>query len=103
MQGLVSTEAIIAPQMIDEGRKKAQGRRRRFLRHGQKLTAAPFHTPLRAHKWKDTDDTFEGILGVIRKGVEGTAMVSHPGGISDSLAVRVAAYVYLVSIDQTKP
>ena len=60
--------------------------------------------PLVAHTWKDaTDGTYAAILGVIASGVAGTAMVAHPGGITDAQARQVAAYVWAVGHGTTKP
>ena len=59
---------------------------------------------LKAHEWKDAKGGgYDAILNVVMKGVPGTAMVSHPGGISDADAKKIAAYVWAVGHAKTAP
>ena len=71
--------------------------------HGQAMEGGPIAPTLRAHKWKNGDGSYDAILHIVMTGVDGTAMVSHPGGISDAQARLVAAYVWAVSHDKAKP
>jgi hypoxanthine phosphoribosyltransferase len=59
--------------------------------------------PLLGPKWRNGDGSFDMILHVLRGGVAGTVMVSHPGGISDVQLIQVATYVFAVSRGMTKP
>ena len=43
------------------------------------------------------DGTFPQIYRVITTGVDGTAMVPHPGGIDDAQALALASYVWAVN------
>jgi hypothetical protein len=54
-------------------------------------------------KWRNGDGSFDMIIHILRGGVPGTIMVSHPGGISDGQAIQVATYVYAVSRGLVKP
>jgi mono/diheme cytochrome c family protein len=93
-----------SPAAIDAGRKVFHGSGNCLMCHGSNLEGTPIAPSLQAHDWKDAKDgTYEGIVGVIATGVAGTAMVSHPGGISDDDVRRVGAYVWAVSHGKTKP
>jgi mono/diheme cytochrome c family protein len=75
-----------------------------FVCHGQDLEGTPIAPTLQDHKWKDAKDgSLQEIYRVVTHGVDGTAMVSHPGGITDAQAVSAAIYVYSVSHGKTKP
>jgi hypothetical protein len=68
------------------------------------LEGGPIAPTLLAHQWKDAKGGGYGaILGVVTTGVSGTAMISHPGGISDDDARKVAAYVWAASHGKAKP
>lgn len=71
--------------------------------HGPKLEGGVGPT-LRAHAWKDAKGGGEAaIYTVVTHGVPNTAMVAHPGGISDTQATQVATYVWAVSHDKATP
>jgi mono/diheme cytochrome c family protein len=90
--------------MVQDGRVLFRGRGGCFTCHGTRLEGGPVAPTLRAHAWKDAKNgDFVEIYRVIRHGVPGTVMVSHPGGISDSLALRVAAYIWVVSHRKIPP
>ena len=94
----LSTEKSVAT-----GRSIFHGDGNCFACHGQSLEGGPIAPTLRAHKWKNGDGSYDAILHIVMTGVDGTAMVSHPGGISDQQAKLVAAYVWAVSHDKVKP
>lgn len=71
--------------------------------HGESMEGGPIAPTLRAHKWRNGDGSYDAILHIVMTGVEGTAMVSHPGGITDAQAKLVAAYVWAVSSGKAKP
>ena len=71
--------------------------------HGSKLEGGVGPT-LKAHAWKDAKSGDEpAIYAVVTHGVPNTAMVAHPGGISDTQAKQVATYVWAVSHDKATP
>jgi mono/diheme cytochrome c family protein len=89
---------------IDAGRDVFHGAGNCFVCHGANLEGGPMAPTLLAHQWKDAKGGgYAAILGVIVNGVPGTAMVSHPSGISHEDAQRVAAYVWAVSHGKAKP
>jgi cytochrome c oxidase cbb3-type subunit III len=95
--------AAVTPAAISAGRVIYHGTGTCVVCHGANLQGA-VGPPLTAHKWKDaTGGSYTAILGVVMHGVAGTAMVSHPGGISDDEARQVAAYVWAVSQSNVKP
>jgi cytochrome c oxidase cbb3-type subunit 3 len=95
--------AQVTPAAIDAGRAIFHGSGTCLVCHGANLEGA-IGPQLTAHEWKDAKSgTFEAIVGVITKGVDGTAMVSHPGGVSDAQVQQVAAYVWAVSHGKAKP
>jgi|SRR5579859_326400 len=95
--------AQVTPAAIDAGRKIFHAEGTCFACHGANLEGAIGPT-LAAHDWKDAKGgTFDAIVGVVTKGVDGTAMVAHPGGISDAQVQQVAAYVWAVSHGKAKP
>ena len=90
--------AAIPSAWVDAGRAIFHGRGGCVVCHGGRLEGTPVAPTLRAHAWKDAKDgRLEAIYYVITHGVSGTAMVSHPGGISDADAARVATYIWSVS------
>ena len=96
-----STEAT--PENVAKGRALFHGSGTCFVCHGQQLEGGVGPT-LRAHAWKDAKGgDFAAIYGVVSHGVPNTAMVAHPGGISDPQALQVASYVWAVSHDKAKP
>lgn len=89
---------------IDAGRRIFHGKGTCFACHGGNLEGGPIAPPLKAHQWKDAKGgELSAILYVDTHGVSGTAMVSHPGGISDQEAAQVAAYIWAVSQGRAKP
>jgi cytochrome c oxidase cbb3-type subunit 3 len=101
--GLPATDQI-TNAMIKSGREVFHGQGNCFVCHGQDLEGTPIAPTLQDHKWKDAKDgSLQEIYRVVTHGVDGTAMVSHPGGITDAQAVSAAIYVYSVSHGKTKP
>jgi cytochrome c oxidase cbb3-type subunit III len=95
--------AQATPAAIDAGRAIFHGAGTCLVCHGGNLEGA-IGPQLTAHDWKDAKGgTLDAIVSVITKGVDGTAMVSHPGGISDAQVQQVAAYVWAVSHGKAKP
>lgn len=103
--GQTSSSADSAsPVAIDAGRKIFHGQGTCIACHGSNLEGTPIAPTLAAHDWKDAKSgTYEAIVSVVTNGVSGTAMVSHPGGISDDDIKKVAAYVWAVSHGKSKP
>jgi mono/diheme cytochrome c family protein len=98
-----ATADSASPAAIAAGRAVYHGAGNCFVCHGANLEGG-VGPALTAHEWKDAKaGGYAAILGVITTGVPGTAMVSHPGGISDDDARRVAAYVWAVSHSKAKP
>ena len=99
-----STADSTSPAAIDAGRKIFHGQGNCVMCHGANLEGTPIAPTLLAHDWKDAKGGgYEAIVGVVTNGVSGTAMVSHPGGISDDDVKKVAAYVWAVSHGKAKP
>ena len=93
-----------SPAAIGAGRDIFHGAGTCQVCHGPNLEGGPMAPTLKAHAWKDAKGGgYDAILGVVMKGVPSTAMVSHPGGISDDDARKVAAYVWSVSHGKTNP
>ena len=102
-QVLPDTNAI-SPEMVTAGRKVFHGQGSCFACHGMNLEGGPIAPTLKSHAWKDAKGgDLIAIYYVITHGVNGTAMVSHPGGISDADAVRVATYIWSVGHRGAKP
>lgn len=100
---LPDTNAI-PPAMVNAGRKIFHGRGSCLACHGMNLEGGPIAPTLKEHSWKDAKNgDLAAIYYVVTHGVKGTAMVSHPGGISDDDAVNVASYVWSVGHRGTKP
>ncbi|MDQ6886213.1 MAG: cytochrome c [Gemmatimonadota bacterium] len=100
---LPDTNAI-SPDMVNAGRRVFHGQGTCFACHGMNLEGGPVAPTLKAHAWKDaTAGDLAAIYKVVIHGVSGTLMVSHPGGISDGDAVRVATYIWSVSHRGAKP
>ena len=94
----------ITKAMINSGRDVFHGQGGCFQCHGAELEGTPIAPTLQNHQWKDAKDgTLPEIYRIVTHGVDGTAMVSHPGGISDAQAVYAAVYVWSVSHGTTKP
>ncbi len=104
-QGAARPDSVLAtPAAINAGRAIFHGQGTCLICHGSNLEGGVGPQLLRPHEWKDAKaGTIAAIVGVISNGVEGTAMASHPGGISDEQVRQVAAYVWAVSHGQAKP
>jgi mono/diheme cytochrome c family protein len=93
-----------SPASVSAGRDIYRGPGTCQVCHGANLEGGPMAPTLKTHPWKDAKGGgYNAILGVVMTGVPGTAMVSHPGGISDEDARRVAAYIWAVSHGKTNP
>ena len=87
----------ITPDLVNAGRRVFHGQGTCFACHGASLEGGPIAPPLKPHAWKDAKGgELDAIFYVVTHGVGGTAMVSHPGGINDADAARVAAYIWAV-------
>jgi mono/diheme cytochrome c family protein len=95
--------AEVTDEVTSEGRKIFHGAGTCYACHGPKLQGGPVAPPLTGPKWRNGDGSFEMILHVVRGGVPGTVMVSHPGGISEAQVLQVATYVFAVSHGLAKP
>ena len=94
----------ITKAMVSSGRDVFHGQGGCFQCHGADLEGTPIAPTLQQHTWKDAKDgSLPEIYRVVTHGVDGTAMVSHPGGISDAQAVYAAVYVWSVSHGTAKP
>ena len=98
------TPAQVTPAAIDAGRRIFHADGNCFACHGGNLEGGPIAPALATGQFKDAKGgTFDAIVGVITTGVSGTAMVPHPGGISDEQVQQVAAYIWAVSHKKAKP
>ncbi len=95
--------ALLAPPMIEAGRKIFHGSGTCFACHGDKLQGGPVAPALTGKSWRHINGGFDAIVERIDNGLAGTVMVSHPGGISESQVFLVAAYIYSVSHGLSKP
>jgi mono/diheme cytochrome c family protein len=103
-QGQAAAADSLSPAAIDGGRQIFHGAANCQLCHGANLEGTPIAPTLQAHAWKDAKGGgYDAIVGVVTNGVAGTAMVGHPGGISDADVRKVAAYVWAVSHGKGKP
>ena len=103
-QDALPDTSAISPDMVNAGRKIFHGQGTCFACHGMNLEGGPIAPTLKAHAWKDAKGgELPAIYYVVTHGVSGTAMVTHPGGINDADAVRVAVYVWSVSHHGVKP
>lgn len=96
--------AALTPGQLKVGRAIFHGQGQCVVCHGARLEGGPAAPPLTAHQWKDAKDgSYAAILAVVNTGVSGTAMIRHPGGITDDQARQVAAYVWAVGHGDAKP
>jgi len=103
-QSVLPETGQITKAMINSGRDVFHGAGTCFACHGAELEGTPIAPTLQKHAWKDAKDgTLPEIYRVVTHGVDGTAMVSHPGGITDAQAVYAAVYVYSVSHGTAQP
>lgn len=94
----------VTPVTIEAGRKTFHGNGGCVVCHGASLEGTAVAPTLRSHAWRDAKDgELNAIYYVVTHGVNGTAMVSHPGGISDRMAREVAAYIWAVNHRGEKP
>ena len=90
--------------MVSAGRSVFHGKGTCFACHGPNLEGGPIAPTLKPHAWKDAKaGDMAAIYSVITHGVPGTAMVAHPGGISDSDAIHLASYIWSVGHRGVKP
>jgi mono/diheme cytochrome c family protein len=103
-QSVLPETSQITKAMVSSGRDVFHGPGNCYACHGQDLEGTPVAPTLQDHKWKDAKEgSLNEIYRVVTHGVEGTAMVSHPGGITDAQAVYAAVYVWSVSHGKVKP
>lgn len=103
-QGVLPDTSAITPEMVNAGRAIFHGQGTCFACHGPSLEGGPIAPTLKPHAWKDAKGGgLPAIYNVVTYGVSGTAMVAHPGGISDADAARVATYVWSVGHRGAKP
>jgi mono/diheme cytochrome c family protein len=92
-----------SPGAIGAGRDVFHGAGTCQVCHGANLEGVVGPT-LKGHMWKDAKGGgYDAILNVVLKGVPGTVILSHPGGISDDDARKVSAYVWAVSHGKANP
>lgn len=96
-------EASVTAAMIQQGREIFHGAGGCLACHGDHLQGGPIAPNLADGTWKNGNGSLAAILRIIRNGVQGTAMVAYPGGITDEEAVQVAAYVWAVAHGRAKP
>lgn len=96
-QEVLPDTSAIPPDMVNDGRRIFHGKGTCFACHGAHLEGGPIAPTLKPHAWKDAKGgDLSAIHYVVTHGVSGTPMVSHPGGISDAEAIRVAVYIWSV-------
>ena len=100
-----SPDSVAADEAtVDAGRKLFHGRGTCFTCHGASLEGSAIAPTLREHPWKDAKGgSLDAIYQIVTHGVPGPVMVSHPGGISDADARRLAAYIWAVSHGTARP
>jgi mono/diheme cytochrome c family protein len=99
-QGAVDSTS---PAAVSAGRDVYHGAGTCQVCHGANLEGV-VGPSLKGHSWKDAKGGgYDAILNVVLKGVPGTVMVGHPGGISDEDARKVSAYVWAVSHGKASP
>jgi mono/diheme cytochrome c family protein len=101
--GAAPDSAVLTPAIIDQGRKLFHGKGTCFACHGDKLQGGPIAPSLRGPTWRHIDGTFEAIIHRIDEGYPGTAMVGHPGGITEAQVLMAATYIYAVSHGLAQP
>ena len=102
-KGAEPVPAMLAPEMIDAGRKIFHGKGTCSGCHGDKLQGGPVAPALTGPSWRHITGTYDAIIDRVDNGLPGTLMVPHPGGITESQVFLVASYVYAVSHHKTKP
>jgi mono/diheme cytochrome c family protein len=102
-KGAEPNPAMLAPAMLEAGRKLFHGRGACSGCHGNKLQGGPIAPALTGPSWRHIAGTYDAIIDRVDNGLPGTLMVSHPGGITESQVFLVASYVYAVSHQKTNP
>jgi mono/diheme cytochrome c family protein len=101
--GAAPDSALLTKAIFDQGRKVFHGHGNCYACHGDKLEGGPIAPPLKGPAWRHIDGSYDAIIHRIDEGMPGTAMVAHPGGISESDVLIVATYIYAVSHGITQP
>ena len=101
--GAAPDSALLTTAIIDQGRKIFHGPGNCYACHGDKLEGGPIAPSLKGPAWKHIDGSYDAVVHRVDEGMPGTAMVSHPGGISESQVLIVATYIYAVSHGLAKP
>ena len=102
-KGAEPVPAMLAPEMLDAGRKIFHGKGTCSGCHGDKLQGGPVAPALTGPSWRHITGTYDAIIDRVDNGLPGTLMVPHPGGITESQVFLVASYVYAVSHHKTRP
>jgi mono/diheme cytochrome c family protein len=102
-KGAEPDPAMLAPAMVEAGRKIFHGKGTCSGCHGDKLQGGPVAPALTGPSWRHITGSFEAIIDRVDNGLPGTLMVPHPGGITESQVFLVASYIYAVSHKLTKP
>lgn len=101
--GAAPDSSLLTAAIIDQGRKIFHGPGNCYACHGDKLEGGPIAPSLKGPTWRHIDGTYDAIIHRVDEGMPGTAMVSHPGGISEQQVLIVATYIYAVSHGISKP
>ena len=101
--GAAPDPSVLTPAIVDQGRKVFHGQGNCYACHGDKLEGGPIAPSLRGPKWRHIDGSYEAIIHRIDEGYPGTAMVGHPGNISEAQVLMAASYIYSVSHGLAKP
>jgi len=102
-KGPEPSAAMLAPDIVDAGRKIFHGKGTCSGCHGDKLQGGPVAPALTGASWRHISGTYDAIIDRIDNGLAGTLMVPHPGGITESQIWQVASYIYAVSHQKSKP
>jgi mono/diheme cytochrome c family protein len=102
-KGAAPDSSLLAPPMLEAGRKIFHGKGTCSGCHGDKLQGGPVAPALTGQTWRHITGSYEAIIDRVDNGLPGTLMVPHPGGITESQVFLVASYVYAVSHQLTKP
>lgn len=95
--------SVLTPAIVDQGRKIFHGQGNCYACHGDKLEGGPIAPSLRGPKFRHIDGSYEAIIHRIDEGYPGTAMVGHPGNISEAQVLMAASYIYSVGHGLAKP
>ena len=103
LKGADPDPAMLAPAMVEAGRKIFHGKGTCSGCHGDKLSGGPIAPALTGPSWRHITGTYEAIIDRVDNGLPGTLMVPHPGGITESQVFLVASYIYAVSHKLAEP